>query len=141
MPTDRTFRLQLLESRKAKPSDRKRDRITRAKPETTPRAVLRSLKDTRGADDILKRVPDFGELALWQQIAYLVTGREARLVVDADDPLGRHVWFRFAAKSGAFLAQDDGVVFRAEDEGKQTIEVAAVNENLGVAREQVEFTI
>jgi hypothetical protein len=70
-----------------------------------------------------------------------VTGREARLVVNADDPLGRHVWFRFAAKSGAFLAQDDGVVFRAEDEGKQTIEVAAVNENLGVAREQVEFTI
>jgi hypothetical protein len=70
-----------------------------------------------------------------------VTGRDARLVVDAEDPLGRHLWFRFAAKSGAFLAQDDGVVFRAEEEGKQAIEVAAVNENLGVARELVEFTI
>lgn len=70
-----------------------------------------------------------------------VTGREARLVVDAEDPLGRHVWLRFAAKNGAFMARDDGVVFSAEEEGKQTIEVAAVNENLGVAREQVEFTI
>jgi hypothetical protein len=70
-----------------------------------------------------------------------VAGREARLVVDAEDPLGRHVWFRFSAKSGEFLAQDDGVVFRPEGEGKQAIEVAAINENLGVAREQVEFTV
>jgi hypothetical protein len=70
-----------------------------------------------------------------------VAGRQARLVIDAEDPLGRHVWFRFAAKSGEFVAQDDGVVFRAEDDGKQTIDVAAVNENLGVAREQVEFTV
>jgi hypothetical protein len=70
-----------------------------------------------------------------------VTGREARLLVDAEDPLGRHVWFRFAAKSGEFLAEGDAVVFRAEDAGKQTIEVAAVNENLGVAREQIEFTV
>jgi hypothetical protein len=70
-----------------------------------------------------------------------VVGREARLVLDAEDPLGRHVWFRLAAESGEFLLQGDGVVFRAEDEGKQTIEVAAVNENLGVARQQVEFTV
>jgi hypothetical protein len=77
MPADRKFRLQLLESRKAQPSERKRDRITRAKPETTPRAVLRSLKDTPGADDILKRVPDFGELALWQQIAYFSVCRKS----------------------------------------------------------------
>jgi hypothetical protein len=70
-----------------------------------------------------------------------VAGRQARLVLEAEDPLGRHVWFRLAAKSGEFLVQDDGVVFRAEEEGKQTIEVAAVNENLGVAREQVEFTV
>ena len=70
-----------------------------------------------------------------------VTGREARIIVDAEDPLGRHVWFRFAAKSGEFLAQGDGVVFRPEDEGKQAIEVAAINENLGVTREQVEFTV
>ena len=77
MPADRKFRLQLLESRKAQPSDRKRDRITRAKPETTARAVLRSLNDTPGADDILKRVPDFGELALWQQIAYFSVCRKS----------------------------------------------------------------
>jgi hypothetical protein len=70
-----------------------------------------------------------------------VAGREARLVVDAEDPLGRHVWFRFSAKSGEFLAQGDGVVYRPEGDGKQAIEVAAINENLGVAREQVEFTV
>jgi hypothetical protein len=70
-----------------------------------------------------------------------VTGREARLVVDAEDPLGRHVWFRFAATSGEFRAESGGIVFRAEDDGRQTIEVAAINENLGAAREQVEFTV
>jgi hypothetical protein len=70
-----------------------------------------------------------------------VAGREARLVVDAEDPLGRHVWFRFSAKTGEFLAQGDGVVYRPEGDGKQAIEVAAINENLGVAREQVEFTV
>ena len=58
MPADRKFRLQLLESRKAQASERKRDRIARAKPETSARAVLRSLKETTGAEDILKRVPD-----------------------------------------------------------------------------------
>jgi hypothetical protein len=67
--------------------------------------------------------------------------RQVRLLVDAEDPLGRHVWFRFSAQRGEFLAERDGVVFRPEDEGKQAIEIAAVNENLGVAVEQVEFTV
>ena len=70
-----------------------------------------------------------------------VADREARLLVDAEDPLGRHLWFRFSAESGQFLEQDDSIVFRPESDGKQAIEVAAINENLGVAREQVEFTI
>jgi hypothetical protein len=68
-------------------------------------------------------------------------GYEVRLLIDAEDPLGRHVWFRLAAKNGAFLAQDDGVVFRAADQGRYAIEVAAVNENLGVAVEQINFTV
>jgi hypothetical protein len=67
--------------------------------------------------------------------------RQVRLRVDAEDPLGRHVWFRFSAKRGEFSAEDDGVVFRPEEEGRQAIEIAAVNENLGVAVEQVEFTV
>lgn len=70
-----------------------------------------------------------------------VIGREARLAVDAEDPLGRHVWFRFSAKSGEFRLQGDSIVFRPEVVGDQAIEVAAINENLGVAREQVEFTV
>lgn len=68
-------------------------------------------------------------------------GRQVRLLIDAVDPLGRHVWFRLAAKNGAFLAQADGVVFMPADEGRQAIEVAAVNENLGVAVEQIDFTV
>lgn len=67
--------------------------------------------------------------------------RQVRLRVDAEDPLGRHVWFRFSAKRGEFSAEADGVVFRPEEEGRQSIEIAAVNENLGVAVEQVEFTV
>jgi len=76
MPADRKFRLQLLESARAQPAGRKRDRITRAKPETSARAVLRSLKATPGADEILKRAPDFGELALWKEIAYFSVCRK-----------------------------------------------------------------
>jgi hypothetical protein len=75
------------------------------------------------------------------EVASVAGRRRVRLLVEAEDPLGRHVWFRFAAQSGAFLAQDDGVVFHPEDEGKQAVEIRAVNENLGVAVEQVEFTI
>jgi hypothetical protein len=67
--------------------------------------------------------------------------RQVRLVLDVDDPLGRHIWFRFSAHRGEFLAQRDGVVFRPEDEGEQAIEIGAVNENLGLAVERVEFTL
>jgi hypothetical protein len=67
--------------------------------------------------------------------------RQVRLLLDAEDPLGRHVWFRFSAKRGEFSALGDGVVFKPEEEGRQAIEIAAVNENLGVAVEQVEFTV
>jgi hypothetical protein len=67
--------------------------------------------------------------------------RQVRLLLEAEDPLGRHVWFRFSAKRGEFSAVDDGVVFRPEEEGRQAIEIAAVNENLGAAVQQVEFTV
>ena len=70
-----------------------------------------------------------------------VAGRQARLAVDAEDPLGRHLWFRFSAGSGEFVAQEEGVAFTPAGDGKQAIEVMAINENLGVAREQVEFTV
>jgi hypothetical protein len=71
-----------------------------------------------------------------------VTGRrQVRLRPDAEDPLGRHIWFRFSTKDGAFSAEDDSVLFIPEEEGAQAIEIAAVNENLGVAVEQVEFTV
>lgn len=67
--------------------------------------------------------------------------RQYRVLLDAEDPLGRHVWFRFSAGRGQFLVQGDAVVFRPEDDGPQAIEIAAVNENLGVAVEHIEFTV
>lgn len=77
MPPERDFRLRLIESAKAYPADRMRDRATRAKPETSPRAVLRSLKATPGADAILDRIPDFGDLALWREVAYFSVCRKS----------------------------------------------------------------
>lgn len=77
MPADRKFRLQLLGSTRAQPAGRKRDRITRAKPETSARAVLRSLKATPGADELLTRAPEFGSLALWKEIAYFSVCRKS----------------------------------------------------------------
>src|SRR5256885_16767870 len=101
MPADKKFRLQLLESRKAQASDRKRDRVARATPETSARAVLRSLKETAGAEELVERVPDFGALALWQEIAY----------------------FRVCGKSGSarWLALWDAVIFEGVDVLRQHV--------------------
>jgi hypothetical protein len=101
----------------------------------------------RELDRLLREGPDPGRSSVRPTIRRAevagegVSGRrQVRLLVEAEDPLGRDVWFRFSAKRGEFVAQGDGVIFRPEDEGKQAIEVAAVNENLGVAAEQVELT-
>jgi hypothetical protein len=102
----------------------------------------------RELDRLLREGPDAGRSSVRPTIRRAevsdesVPGRrQVRLLLDAEDPLGRHIWFRFSAPRGEFLAQGDGVVFRPEDEGKQAIEIAAVNENLGVSVEQVEFTV
>jgi hypothetical protein len=102
----------------------------------------------RDLDRLLRDGPDAGRSAVRPTIRRAEVAQESapgrrqvRLLLDAEDPLGRHVWFRFAAKRGAFSAVADGVVFRPEEEGRQAIEIAAVNENLGVAVEQVEFTV
>jgi hypothetical protein len=102
----------------------------------------------RELDRLLHEGPDPGRSSVRPTIRHAevavesVSGRsQVRVRLDAEDPLGRHVWFRFSAKRGEFSAGDDGVVFRPEEEGRQAIEIAAVNENLGVAVEQVEFTV
>lgn len=70
MAAEKDFRLRLIEARKPLRVERSRDRAPRAKTEATPRAVLSALKATAGADEILERVPAFGDLALWQQVAF-----------------------------------------------------------------------
>ena len=70
MAAEGDFRLRLINARRAVKADRARERAPRAKTETTPRAVLRALKATTGGDEILERVPGFGDLELWQQIAF-----------------------------------------------------------------------
>jgi hypothetical protein len=102
----------------------------------------------REVDQLLREGPDRNRSAVRPTIRRADVAdvgvsdrRQVRVVVEAEDPLGRHVWFRFSAKGGEFRAEHDSVLYRPEDEGPQAIEVAAVNENLGVAAEQVEFTV
>jgi hypothetical protein len=63
------------------------------------------------------------------------------LVLEAEDPLGRRVWFRLSAKGGEFSAHENRVFYAPEAEGRHAIEIAAVNENLGVAVQQLEFEV
>lgn len=70
MSAERDFRLRLIEASKPLRVDRSRERAPRAKTETSPRAVLSAMKATAGAEEILERVPGFGDLALWQQVAF-----------------------------------------------------------------------
>ncbi len=69
------------------------------------------------------------------------SGVPIALVLEADDPLGRRVWFRLSAKHGEFSASDGRVFYTPEAEGTQAIEVVAINENLGVATETLEFEV
>jgi hypothetical protein len=101
-------------------------------------------RPARELDELLREGPgpDRGSVRpVIGRAAAEVRGSDARLVLDAEDPLGRRLWFRFAAKSGEFRAEPDGVVFTPEGEGTHVVEIAAINENLGEARERVEFTI
>jgi hypothetical protein len=68
-------------------------------------------------------------------------GAPMPLVLEADDPLGRPVWFRLSAKRGDFFAAQDGVFYTPETEGTHAIEIAVLNENLGSAIQQLEFDV
>ena len=63
----------------------------------------------------------------------------APLVIEAEDPLGRPIWFRLAADGGDFLARAGGVLYTPDTEGRHTIEITAINENLGSASRQLHF--
>jgi hypothetical protein len=68
-------------------------------------------------------------------------GAPVELLLEADDPLGRRVWFRLSARGGEFSSREGRVYYTPEDEGRQAIEVAALNENLGVASQTLEFDV
>jgi hypothetical protein len=63
------------------------------------------------------------------------------LVLEAEDPLGRRVWFRLSAKGGEFSSHDGRVFYTPAAEGSQAVEVAAINENLGVATQTLELEV
>jgi hypothetical protein len=63
------------------------------------------------------------------------------LMIEAEDPLGRRVWFRLSAKGGEFSSRDGRVFYAPEVEGAQAVKVAAINENLGVATQTLEFEV
>ena len=77
MAARKDFRLRLIRAERAVTEKRSRDRAPKAKAATTPRAVLTSLKATTGANEILKQVPAFGDIALWSQVAYFSVCRKS----------------------------------------------------------------
>jgi hypothetical protein len=66
-------------------------------------------------------------------------GAPVPLVIEAEDPLGRAIWFRLAAEDGDFDTRGADIFYTPEAEGMHEIEIAAVNENLGSARRQLRF--
>lgn len=68
-------------------------------------------------------------------------GAPIALVLEAVDPLGRRVWFRLSAKSGEFSSRDGRVFYTPDAEGAQAVEVTAINENLGIATQTLEFEV
>lgn len=68
-------------------------------------------------------------------------GAPVPLVLEAEDPLGRPVWFRLSANHGDFFAAHDGVFYTPETEGTHAIDIAVLNENLGSAIQQLEFQV
>jgi hypothetical protein len=68
-------------------------------------------------------------------------GAPVPLVLEAEDPLGRRVWFRLSAEGGEFSARENSLFYTPEAEGRHTIEIAAVNENLGGVVQQLEFEV
>lgn len=77
MATDRDFRLRLIRAGRPSKEERSVTRVRRAKAETTPRAVLRSLKATPGADQVIAEVPGFADIGLWSQVAYFSVCRKS----------------------------------------------------------------
>jgi hypothetical protein len=68
-------------------------------------------------------------------------GEPVRVELEAEDPLGRPVWFRLSARGGEFFAREDSVFYTPEAEGRHTIEIASVNGNLGSAVRQLHFMV
>jgi hypothetical protein len=66
-------------------------------------------------------------------------GDPVQLLLEADDPLGRPVWFRLSARGGEFFAREDSVFYAPAAKGRQTIDIVSVNENLGSAVRQLRF--
>ena len=62
------------------------------------------------------------------------------LIVDAVDPLGRPLWFKFFARGGEVLLEEGQLVYRPAA-GTQAITVVAVNANGGTTSQDLELTV
>lgn len=72
---DRTndFELSIVESLKSLPVPEAREGTTSADLITTPEEALEALKATKGAEAVLKRVPNLGDVKFWFPTAYFST--------------------------------------------------------------------
>jgi hypothetical protein len=67
-------------------------------------------------------------------------GGRVPLEVEAADPLGRSLWYKFFSSPGEVRREDDRLVYQADSAGPQEIAVYAINGNRGAASRQVQLT-
>lgn len=66
-------------------------------------------------------------------------GRDVPLEVDASDPLGRPVWYKFFADKGEVLAEDGTLYYRPAEAGPQTVTLYVLNANDGAASQELQL--
>jgi hypothetical protein len=84
------------------------------------------------APDIARLEPGRAELAV---------GRPVDLDLQATDPLGRELWFKFYSRLGDVRFEKESPVYRATTPGVDEVTVFAVNENGAAATRTIELSI
>jgi hypothetical protein len=109
---------------------------------TVPLADLAQVLDS----DLVAR-PTAGNVRVTPEISRLgvlagtvEVGSRAPLAVEAADPLGRPLWYKFFSAPGMVLREADRLVYATEVAGPQQLTAYVINANRGVASARVQFT-
>ncbi len=66
-------------------------------------------------------------------------GARVPLRLEASDPLGRPLWFKFFSRTGDFEREEERVTYQALAAGPQEVTVFAINANRGHAKQTLRF--